>query len=93
MLRISKTADCIFSAYVSVETTGMDSRLLHWRRFLKSVRFIFMKLGWGDRRKYVKWSASERKIGNIGRMKEGLDFAINSIFDGADLGNEKNWKW
>ena len=35
MLRISETADCIFSAYVSVENNGMDSRLLHWRRFFE----------------------------------------------------------
>ena len=49
----------------------------------------FKNFGWGDRRKCVKWSDSEWKIGNIGRVKEGWDFAINGIFDGADLGDEK----
>ena len=52
----------------------------------------FKNLDRGDRSKCVKWSASEWKIGNIGRMQKGLDFAINSIFDGTDLGDEKNLK-
>ena len=65
---------------------------VHWRWFIGRLIYEFKNLSRGDRRKCVKWSASEWNIGNFGRMKEGWDFAINSILDGADLGDEKNLK-
>ena len=64
----------------------------HWRWLIGRLIDEFKNLGWGDRRKCVKWSASEWKIGNIGRMKEGWDFAINGIFYGVNLGDKKIWK-